>query len=276
MSMIFQSYALWPHMTVTENVAYGLTLRKLDKALIAQQGRTRSSPPPSSKRLRAALSGRALRRAAAARRARARADRRAGDAAARRAAVEPRRQSARGDALRGAPPARRIPLHHRLRDARPVRGDDHGRSDRRDERRQDRAGRHAGGDLQPAALGIRRALHRVEQRREGQGASMPPTSRSRVRRSAAPATPMAAGKDAAISIRQHEIRLSVGETAPAGAERRSGDRDPPRLPRQQPRLYGRACRRHAVARGDIRGPERPAGREGLAGTAAAALPVLVG
>src|SRR5947209_203113 len=37
MSMIFQSYALWPHMTVTENVAYGLTLRKLDKALIAQK-----------------------------------------------------------------------------------------------------------------------------------------------------------------------------------------------------------------------------------------------
>jgi iron(III) transport system ATP-binding protein len=35
MSMIFQSYALWPHMTVTENVAYGLTLRKLDKSVIA-------------------------------------------------------------------------------------------------------------------------------------------------------------------------------------------------------------------------------------------------
>jgi iron(III) transport system ATP-binding protein len=30
MSMIFQSYALWPHMTVAENVAYGLRLRKLD------------------------------------------------------------------------------------------------------------------------------------------------------------------------------------------------------------------------------------------------------
>jgi iron(III) transport system ATP-binding protein len=28
MSMIFQSYALWPHMTVADNVAYGLTLRK--------------------------------------------------------------------------------------------------------------------------------------------------------------------------------------------------------------------------------------------------------
>ena len=31
MSMIFQSYALWPHMTVTENVAYGLQLRKLGR-----------------------------------------------------------------------------------------------------------------------------------------------------------------------------------------------------------------------------------------------------
>src|ERR1700758_3174811 len=32
MSMIFQSYALWPHMTVAENVSYGLKLRKLDRA----------------------------------------------------------------------------------------------------------------------------------------------------------------------------------------------------------------------------------------------------
>jgi iron(III) transport system ATP-binding protein len=34
MSMIFQSYALWPHMTVFENVAYGLKLRRLGKAEI--------------------------------------------------------------------------------------------------------------------------------------------------------------------------------------------------------------------------------------------------
>jgi iron(III) transport system ATP-binding protein len=32
MSMIFQSYALWPHMTVFQNVAYGLTLRKLSSS----------------------------------------------------------------------------------------------------------------------------------------------------------------------------------------------------------------------------------------------------
>ena len=34
-SMVFQSYALWPHMTVAQNVAYGLELRKLARADIA-------------------------------------------------------------------------------------------------------------------------------------------------------------------------------------------------------------------------------------------------
>lgn len=34
MSMIFQSYALWPHMTVFENVAYGLRLRRMAKSEI--------------------------------------------------------------------------------------------------------------------------------------------------------------------------------------------------------------------------------------------------
>src|SRR5215469_8401313 len=34
MSMIFQSYALWPHMTVADNISYGLRLRKLDRAAI--------------------------------------------------------------------------------------------------------------------------------------------------------------------------------------------------------------------------------------------------
>ncbi len=37
MSMIFQSYALWPHMTVAENVAYGLKIRKLPAATIAEK-----------------------------------------------------------------------------------------------------------------------------------------------------------------------------------------------------------------------------------------------
>jgi iron(III) transport system ATP-binding protein len=34
MSMIFQSYAIWPNMTVAENVAFGLKLRRFDRAAI--------------------------------------------------------------------------------------------------------------------------------------------------------------------------------------------------------------------------------------------------
>ena len=37
MSMIFQSYALWPHMTVAENIIYGLKLRKIDRDTIAKK-----------------------------------------------------------------------------------------------------------------------------------------------------------------------------------------------------------------------------------------------
>ena len=36
-SMVFQSYALWPHMTVAENVAYGLTLRKVPREAIRRK-----------------------------------------------------------------------------------------------------------------------------------------------------------------------------------------------------------------------------------------------
>ena len=37
MSMIFQSYALWPHMTVAENIVYGLKLRKFDRTSISKK-----------------------------------------------------------------------------------------------------------------------------------------------------------------------------------------------------------------------------------------------
>jgi len=30
-AMVFQSYALWPHMTVTQNMAYGLKLRRASR-----------------------------------------------------------------------------------------------------------------------------------------------------------------------------------------------------------------------------------------------------
>jgi iron(III) transport system ATP-binding protein len=37
MSMIFQSYALWPQMTVADNITYGLRLRKLGRETIAKK-----------------------------------------------------------------------------------------------------------------------------------------------------------------------------------------------------------------------------------------------
>jgi ABC-type spermidine/putrescine transport systems, ATPase components len=35
--MVFQNYALWPHMTVFENIAYGLKIRKYDKNRIKEK-----------------------------------------------------------------------------------------------------------------------------------------------------------------------------------------------------------------------------------------------
>ena len=54
MSMIFQSYALWPHMTVAENIVYGLKLRKMTATPSARSS-TPSSPPPSWRRWRSAI-----------------------------------------------------------------------------------------------------------------------------------------------------------------------------------------------------------------------------
>ncbi|HET6609016.1 MAG TPA: ABC transporter ATP-binding protein [Rhodopila sp.] len=39
LSMVFQSYAIWPHMTVFENVAYGLRVRRRPKAEIEEKVR---------------------------------------------------------------------------------------------------------------------------------------------------------------------------------------------------------------------------------------------
>ena len=43
MAMVFQSYALFPHLTVFDNVAYGLKLKKLSRSASARRSR-RSSP----------------------------------------------------------------------------------------------------------------------------------------------------------------------------------------------------------------------------------------
>jgi iron(III) transport system ATP-binding protein len=57
LSMVFQSYAIWPHMTVFDNVAYGLNVRKLPRAEVVDSVRrvldmvqmTRFSDRPASR-----------------------------------------------------------------------------------------------------------------------------------------------------------------------------------------------------------------------------------
>lgn len=38
-AFVFQSYALYPHMTVRENIAFGLKMRKVDKATIEKKSK---------------------------------------------------------------------------------------------------------------------------------------------------------------------------------------------------------------------------------------------
>ena len=102
LGIVFQSYALFPHMTAAENVAFGLEMRRVPRAECAR-ARPRHAGDGRARRLRGALSAADVRRPAAARGARPRARDPAERAAARRAAVESRRQAARGDADRAAP-----------------------------------------------------------------------------------------------------------------------------------------------------------------------------
>ena len=132
-AMVFQSYALYPHMTVFENMAFALKLRKLPKAAIADKVQPRGRRARHRQRARQAAQA-AVGRPAAARRARARDRARAALLPVRRAAVQPRRQAARRDARRDQAPAPRAGQHDRLRHARSG-GGDHARRSR---------GRHEG------------------------------------------------------------------------------------------------------------------------------------
>ena len=99
-AMVFQSYALYPHMTVADNMSYSLRLQK------ARQGhdrRSSSGPPPASSastRFLERTPEGALRRPAPARRHGPRHRARAQGLPVRRAALQPRRAPARADARR--------------------------------------------------------------------------------------------------------------------------------------------------------------------------------
>ena len=189
-AMVFQSYALYPHMTVEENLAFGLKLRKLPKSEVAERVQPRGEDPPD-RGVPEAQAARALGRSASARRDGPRDRPRAAGLPDGRAALEPRREAARADARRDPPAAAAARRDDDLRHARPGRGDDDGRPRRRHERRAPAAGRHAAGALRPAGQRVRRGLHRLaldQPRRGAARADERPRRRSPSATTASPST----------------------------------------------------------------------------------------
>ena len=135
LGMVFQSYAIWPHLTVFENVAFPLRVRKESNETVRQrvlQALEIVGLGGFAERGATAT----FRRPAAACRVGARAGVRAGDPAARRAAVQSRCQTARADARRNSRAAKKTWTDGSLC---------HPRSSRSD----DLVGPHRGGEPRP-------------------------------------------------------------------------------------------------------------------------------
>ena len=170
LGMVFQNYALWPHLTVGENVAFGLEERRWPRERV----RARVKEMLELVRLEgyedrrpSQLSGGQQQRVAIARTLAIEPRR----AAARRTAVESRRQAAgldRNRAEAAAAPARH---HDGLRHARPAGGDDDRRPPGGARRRRDPAGRHAARALRCAGRPVRGRVRRLDQRVFGPGRS---------------------------------------------------------------------------------------------------------
>ena len=141
-AMVFQNYALYPHMSVYENMAYGLKIRALPKAEIDA---TRAARPPRS--WNSTVSWRASRDSCPA-------DSGSGWRWAARSCASRRRSCSTnrcristpscGADTAGDPEAPPASAYDQpVRHARPGRGDDAGAANDRDERRPRRTGRHA-------------------------------------------------------------------------------------------------------------------------------------
>ena len=140
-AMVFQSYALYPHMTVAENMGFALKLRGVNKTEIASKVREAAGLLDLEKyldRKPKALSGGQRQRVAMGR-AIVREPVRVPDG---RAAVQPGRQAPGGDPREHRRAAGPAGHHHRLRHPRPGRGHDHGPPGRRAQGRHPQPGRH--------------------------------------------------------------------------------------------------------------------------------------
>ena len=159
-AMVFQNYALYPHMTVYDNMAFGLKLQKMPKAEIDERVRQAATILGLEEYL-AAQAESALRRSASAR------GDGPGDRAAPpglpdgRAVVQPRRQAPGADAIRDRTDPARPRRDHDLRHARPGRGHDHGRPGRRDPQGRAPTGGYAADVVRPSEQPVRGGLHRI-------------------------------------------------------------------------------------------------------------------
>jgi ABC-type uncharacterized transport system YnjBCD ATPase subunit/RNA polymerase-binding transcription factor DksA len=222
-AMVFQTYALYPHLSVFENMAFGLKVKRLADAVIRRRVEQAAEllelsdlldhkPRALSGGQRVAM-GRAIVREAV----------RLPDG---RAAVESRCAAPHPHARRDRPNPAAARDHDDLRHARPGRGDDDERPGRRHAARRIAAVCAAAGDLRTARERIRRWLHRItidelprrddpaferhDQRRAGR-------SPARARRIARAAAPVA--RD--VSRREGLCRHPSGEPPRRGA--RSGN-----------------------------------------------------
>ena len=159
-AMVFQNYALYPHMSVYDNMAFGLKMRKFDKAEIAKRVKEAADILGIGellKRKPRQLSGGQRQRVALGPRHRAPPAR----VPVRRAAVQSRRQAARADARRAQEAAPAARHHGHLRHPRSGRGHDARRPRRGHEGRPGAAGGRAARALQSARQQVRGRLHRL-------------------------------------------------------------------------------------------------------------------
>ena len=211
-NMVFQNYALFPHLNVGDNIAFGLKRRGVAKDETDAAGRrgARARPP---RRLREAPAEPAVGRPAAARRARPGAGQPAERAAPRRAARRARPQAPPPAPGRAQAHPDRGRDHLRVRDPRPGGGAHDERPDRRHARGQGRAARHARGALRAPGDALRGRLHRLDEpaARAGRGRRLGPPRLGRRRRVAHDG--IAPGTDVEISVRPEAIAI-----VPASAE----------------------------------------------------------
>ena len=132
--MVFQSYALYPHLSVYENIAFGLRVKKVPKAEIDARVKD-AARILDLEHVARPQAAHALRRPAPARRHGPRDRAPPAGLPDGRAALEPRRQAARADARRDREAAARPRRDDDLRHPRPGRGADDGRPRRRHEAR---------------------------------------------------------------------------------------------------------------------------------------------